>query len=177
LAAQGDAAVPSPRPAAVAAPRQALSINPVYAMFGVYTGEFERAVGIGTTLSLGASYWDAGGDGELDAGEPADGRISYFTSDLRLRYYPSGTALMGFSFGVSGGYARLAGEISDSEESAKGHAGGPTFGVELNYSWLLGERRNVALSTGLGAKRLFVREADNASVVYPTVKLGLGLAF
>jgi hypothetical protein len=187
LAAQDSTVSPAPAqqqqqqqqqsPAVVAAPKQTISINPIFAMFGVYSGQIERALTASTTLSIGASHWDMGGDGEVDGAEVADGRVSYVTGDVHLRYYPSGTALSGVSFGLSGGWTRLGGDFSTREDEAHPHAGGPTFGVEIAHSWLLGSRRNVVLTTGFGAKRLFVREADNASLAYPTARLGFGFAF
>lgn len=174
LAAQTDSAAAA---ATAPAPKLALSLNPIFAMFGVYSGQIERAVGTSTTLSLGGSYWDAGGDGEVEGGETVDGRVTYVTTDAHLRYYPSGTVLRGFSFGVSGGWTRLGGDFSTREDESHGHVSGATFGVELAHNWLLGSRSNVVLSTALGAKRIFIREADNVSAAYPTARLGLGVAF
>lgn len=179
LAAGAPLAAQSPEPvvASAPAPRLALSTNPFLMIFGLYTGEVELGVGRNTTLALSANRWGAGATLDGEDGADIEGRVAYFTSDLHLRYYPGGTLLDGVSLGMSGGYARLSGELSSSGESTGERVGGTALGVELAYNWLLGERRNVVLSTGFGAKRIFVAGVNTASVAYPTAKFTLGVAF
>ena len=64
--------------------------------------------------------------------------------------------------------------VSDAFESAAFFGAG----FEIGYSWLLGANRNIGLSLGAGATRLFGGELDGASLTIPTVRLiNLGIAF
>lgn len=153
-----------------AAPRNVISVQPLNAMMTVYSGEYERQVGTAVTFGVGGTYWNAS-----EAGDEA----SYTSGDIKLRYYPSGAALAGFSLGASGGFtqvsARDAGSTIDESES------GPTFGVLLEYQWLMGAKKSFSLALGAGAKMLFVNEDNvtNASFTarYPTARVSIGYAW
>ncbi|MEP6550987.1 MAG: DUF3575 domain-containing protein [Gemmatimonadales bacterium] len=150
-------------------PHSVLSIQPLNAVFTAYSAEFERAVGAAVTLGVGATYFNVG-DG-ID-------EVTYKSADAKLRYYPNGTALMGFSFGVSGGYSGVnAVDFSGNKESASA----PSFGVLLEYQWLLGLQRNFAVALGLGAKAIFINgdrfTSSDFVARYPTARVSVGYAF
>ena len=87
-----------------------------------------------------------------------------------FRYYPQGAALTGFYVGGRTGYHRA----SDYDDS--GSAFG--LGIDIGYSWLLGESRSFYVGLGLGASRLFGNDLADGSVTIPTLKLvNIGIAF
>jgi uncharacterized protein DUF3575 len=153
-----------------AAPRNVLSIQPLNAMMTVYSGEYERAVGKSVTFGLGATYWGA----DDDTGDEA----SYTSGDVKLRFYPSGAALMGFSFGASAGYSSVS--ATEGTTSTKSSESAPSFGVLLEYQWLMGVKKNFSVALGAGAKMLFIEENttnDNVIGRYPTARVSVGYAW
>lgn len=152
-----------------ATPRNVLSIQPLNAMMTVYSAEYERQTGTAITFGIGATYWNAD-----DAGDEA----SYTSGDVKLRYYPSGAALTGFSFGATGGFTSVsAKDAAGLDESASG----PTFGVLLEYQWLMGVQRNFSVTLGAGAKALLINEdkVTNSTFTarYPTARVSVGYAW
>ena len=177
-AAQSTALQAAPAPAAssaAAAPRQSISVNPIGAVFQVYMGEIERSLTPSTSIGLSSSYWDAG----ADDGEDASAEVAYLSVDAKVRYYPSGGGLQGFSLGGSVGYTTLSGSFEDSEGQPQERASAVSAGVMLDYNWLLGARKNFMVGTGLGAKRLFPIDVDtdDVTLAYPTARLSVGFAF
>lgn len=159
------AQVATPIQPAPITPSQVISVNPLAAMLGFYTGDYERAVTSSTTLGVGASYWSTGISGA---------NVSYLSTEAKVRYYPSDRALTGFALGGAVGWSHLSGELGND----RGSANAASLGVELSYNWLLGVKQNVAVGLGAGAKRLFLRDAgSNVDLSYPTVRLSVGLAF
>ena len=150
-----------------ATPSNVISIQPLSAVYTVYTGEFERRAGQNVTMGVGGTYWNSG---DNDNG----GDVTYTSGDLKLRYYP-GTALRGFSFGMAAGYTRVSETISGTESSG----GAPSFGLMLEYQWLLGARSNMAVTLGAGAKKLFIDENEFVDVLatYPTARVSIGWGF
>lgn len=50
--------------------------------------------------------------------------------------------------------------------------------MDLGYSWLIGPKRNVGVSLGIGAERLFGGSLAGASLTIPSVRLvNVGVAF
>jgi hypothetical protein len=154
---------------AVAAPRNVLSIQPINAVFTDYSAEYERATGNAVTLGVGGTFFNIG-DGVDE--------ITYKSADVKLRYYPNGTALMGFSFGGTAGFSSVSGKDFDGTDES---ASGPSLGVLLEYQWLLGVQRNFSVALGLGAKAVFVKDnaftSDNFLARYPTARVSVGFAF
>jgi hypothetical protein len=149
-----------------------LSIQPLSAVFGVYSAELEHAVSPTVTIGLGASYWNF------------DDNISttkYTSGDLKLRYYPEAKPFRGFSFGGQVGYTSLSDKNKDpfGGTSSKTTANGPTLGVALDYGWLLGETRSFYVGLGVGAKKIFAKADDfgDAKFAYPTARISIGYAF
>jgi len=150
-----------------ATPKNVISIQPLSAMYTVYSGEFERRAGQNVTFGVGGTYWNSPND-------DTDGDATYTSGDVKLRYYP-GVALRGFSFGASAGYSSVSETIGGTESSG----GAPTFGIMLEYQWLLGARSNMAVTLGAGAKKLFLDEDDFVDVIatYPTARISIGWGF
>ena len=146
---------------------------------GSFQGEFEQKLRENLSVAASASYIDFGDD---------DDRIS--NVDVKLRLYPSEKALQGFGFAAGLGVGRQSEvvysvcpaifppvECTNQRRSATG----PTFSVEMQYQWLLGSKRNTAVSVGGGAKRYFISESRDGYEVYeqfmPTLRLTIGYAF
>lgn len=135
------------------------TINPFAIIFGGFNGDVELNIGTGTTGALSASWFPDDPD--------------YTSVDFTFRYYPGELNPKGFSVGASIGYL----SVEDDDGSDKGK--GPAIGFIGGYNWLLGKSQRLAITTGLGAKRLIADsdkypEAPEATV---TGRLGIGLAF
>jgi Protein of unknown function (DUF3575) len=157
---------------AVTAPKTAvISIQPLSAVFGVYSAEFEKALAPTVTLGVGGSYWSHDDDVST---------TKYTSGDIKLRYYPEAHPFRGFSFGGQAGYTSLSDETTFAGSgSDKTKASGPTLGVALDYSWLLGESKSFYVGLGLGAKKIFASAKDigDATLAYPTAHVSIGYAF
>jgi hypothetical protein len=154
----------------VAAPRNVISVQPINAVLTMYSAEYERKAGAAATFGIGGTY--------LNAGSGAD-EATYKSADFKLRYYPNGAALMGFSFGATGGFTSISGTDLNGNNAS---VSGPSLGVLLEYQWLLGEKRNFSVALGAGAKALFVKSNqftgnDNFITRYPTARVSVGYAF
>jgi hypothetical protein len=169
LAAFVPLAAASGQEVAARTPGSVISIQPINAVLTAYSAEYEHRTGGAVTLGVGGTYFDVG-DGSDN--------VKYKSGDLKLRYYPNGVALMGFSFGASGGYSSVTG---DNDVGDRVTVGGPSVGVLLEYQWLLGTSRNFAVALGAGAKAVFVKDneitSDSFVTRYPTVRISVGYGF
>lgn len=153
-------------PAAATPHTQVLSINPITAVFGLFSADYERKVGTATSVGVGGSYYSSSG-------------FTYLSVEAKPRYYASGTALRGFSVAGIAGVTRVSGSDDDcigscTDESATAAA----LGVNLDYQWLLGQQQKFAVALGLGAKRLFgVDDISGVSATLPTARVAIGIAF
>ena len=158
------------------APTTVLSIQPLAAMFDVYAVEGEHTISPNATVGLGASF--------IGGGQIWD-NIHYLSTDLKLRFYPEGHPLRGFAVGGQLGYTRVTDDQGGAYDYTTGTytkstTSGPTFGVALDYNWLLGQTRSFYIGLGLGAKRIFAKDdsgGDNLNLVYPTGRISVGYAF
>ncbi len=147
------------RPTTPVEHRQIISANPFGLMFEWFNVEYEHKLGPTTTWGVSTSWFS------LDHGD-----FDYANGNALFRYYPQGHALNGFFLGGRGGVFH----VSDSRDAAVFYGAG----FEIGYDWLLGSRRNVGLSLGVGATRLFGGELPGASLTVPTLRLvNLGIAF
>jgi hypothetical protein len=151
-----------------ATPRNVISIQPLSAMMTVFAGEYEHALGKAASWGLGATYWDVG-----DAGD----EVTYTSGDFKMRYYPQGTSLHGFSIGGSLGFSNVSETVGTTEASQ----GGVSLGVLLEYQWLMGTKKNFSMTLGAGAKALMVNEDDFSgnefTARYPTARVSVGYAW
>ena len=164
LAAASAQQVPAP-----AAPHNVISIQPLNAVFTAYSAEYERQTGAAVTLGVGGTFFNIG-DG-ID-------EVTFKSADFKLRYYPNGTALMGFSFGGTAGFTSVSGTSFDGTKES---ASGPSLGVLLEYQWLLGVKHNFSVALGVGAKAVFVKDnqitSQDFAAKYPTARVSVGFAF
>lgn len=139
--------------------RQIISANPFGLMFEWFNVEYERRLGPTTTWGVSSSWFS------LDHGD-----FDYVNGNGLFRYYPQANTLTGFFLGGRGGVYHIS----------NGHEGAVFYGAgfEIGYDWLLGTRRNIGLSIGVGATRLFGGDLPGASLTVPTLRLvNLGIAF
>jgi hypothetical protein len=156
------------------APNQYIAINPLGVIFRIYSGEFERRVNPAWSLGLSSTYW--GGEfGDFDTS--AD--VSYLSVDAKARYYPAGRAFEGFGFGGLVGLTTLSGELRDEEGRTRDRGNAVSIGVVLDYNWLLGANNRFLVGLGVGAKRLYALDVEEAdiTVAYPTARLSICYAF
>lgn len=156
---------------ATAPKRTVISFQPLNAMFSVYSAEIEHAVSSSATLGVGGSYWSSNDD---------VGDTKYTSGDVKVRFYPEGHPLQGFSFGGQVGYTSISDNTTDLfGGSSKSTAHGATIGVALDYNWLLGASRAFYVGLGVGAKKIFANSNDigNATLAYPTARVSIGYAF
>lgn len=160
---------------AAAAPKNVISIQPLAAMFTVLAAEYERAGGKTWTWGVGVTHWD------LEDDDTGSGKVTYQSGDLKFRYYPQGTALQGFAFGGSLGFAQVKEEDPAATPPLDESQNGSTIGVLLEYQWLLGAKKKFAVGLGLGAKAVMIDEDDftnnNVTARYPTARISVGWAF
>lgn len=140
----------------VAAPReQAISANPFGLLLELFNAEYERKVSESATAGFGGSYFANDDDGD-----------DYVNGDIFYRYYPSGTPLDGWAFGVKVGVTNFA--------NAGTHFG---YGFDANRSWVLGKNRNFYVGLGFGLKKL-VGTRDGDTQYIPTFRIvNIGFAF
>jgi hypothetical protein len=139
-------------------------INPFGAVFDVISGEYEHVLSRGATIGFAGTYY-----------APSD--FKYFTTEIKLRYYPSERAPDGFSAGLSAGVTHVSGELLCFDVCDQTSVNRPTVGFDLDYNWLLGPSRRFTIGTGIGAKRFFGNKQDGSLDGVPTGRLALGIAF
>ena len=145
---------------------QIVSVSPLFALLGFYTGDIERRVTSTATLGAGGSVFTLGPFG-------------YKSIDLKARYYPAGRALEGLGVGASAGLVRLSADEGGVFSSASAGSG-VVVGTDATYTRLSGKRHNIALSVGGGFKRVLRfggTDVSAAQLTYPTARASIGLAF
>lgn len=145
---------------------QIVSVSPLFALLGFYTGDIERRVTRAATLGAGGSAFTLG-------------PLGYKSVDLKARYYPAGHALVGASVGVSAGLIRLSADQGGIFSSTSAGSG-IVVGTEGTYTRLTGPNRQVAISIGGGLKRIMRFGGYDVSAIhftYPTARASIGLAF
>jgi hypothetical protein len=149
--------------------KNVFTIQPLNAVFQFYSAEYERAATKAVTWGVGANY---------ASGFLWDDDVSYTSAEFKLRYYPAGVALQGFSVGSALGYTNV--RDNNSGGTTPVSEGAPSLGVLLEYQWLLGQEKNFALALGLGAKALFIDTSDSSNdftARYPTARISIGWAY
>lgn len=134
---------------------QVISANPIGLLLEFFNAEYERVLTPYSTVGFGGSYFGVDDD------------ENYLNADVFYRYYPQGSALDGFAFGVKAGVTNVV------DETYLG------AGFDANYSWLLGQRDNFYVGVGIGLKRLFGTDEEEDLLSYvPTIRLvNIGYAF
>jgi len=136
---------------------QIISANPFGLVLRWWNVEFERKITPSSTWGVSGSFL---GVDDVD----------FASLNGLWRYYPQGAALTGVYLGARVGVYR--GSDAGEAHSAFG------AGFEIGYTWLLGARRNVGLSVGVGLTRLFSGGEEDWPGALPTVRLlNVGVAF
>jgi hypothetical protein len=164
--ARAQLAPPSHSPDSAHTYGQVISVSPVFALLGFYTGEVERRVTSNATIGVGGSAFSLG-------------PLGYKSLDGKIRFYPGERALEGLSVGASAGRIWLSADEGGLFSSAS-QSSGIVVGTDASYTWLSGKRRNLALSLGGGFKRILRYDRYNVSSVhltYPTARASVGVAF
>jgi len=145
---------------------QVVSVSPLFAILGFFTGEVERRVTTNATLGVGGSAFTLGPFG-------------YRSLDAKVRFYPDERALEGLAVGASAGAIWLSAE-EGGVFTGESHGSGIVVGTEASYTWLTGKHHNLAFSFGGGLKRVIRYGGYDVSAVqltYPTVRASVGFAF
>lgn len=129
--------------------RNLITANPIAILADYYNAEFERALTDVASVALA---------GERSTVEDTD----LTALDLRFRYYPQAQMFSGLALGGSLGYASYTEDEGFSTNTPNGpmydvrevERSGPTLGLQVDYSWLLGRDRRLYLGIGFGLRRL-----------------------
>lgn len=146
-------------------PRAQISISPILALAEVINGEAEYAFSDELSGVFGLGYFTVG---------EGTSEVRYLATDLKLRFYPNGIPLEGFSFSGILGRTSLTDVTTDESGAAT------AIGVDLGWSWLFGDTKRWFLGVGLGAKRYFGEDTVGGTTVeafLPTGRLNFGIAF
>jgi len=135
-----------------------VSANPIGLLFEWYNGEFEHAVSPTVSLAVSGSRFD------FD-------NANYTGIDGIARYYPSGRALRGFSFGLSAGFV----SVNDDCDTCDDDGSSATIGVRGDYVWILGRDQRFSVAAGIGAKRLLNNNLGTEGL--PVGRLSIGYAW
>jgi hypothetical protein len=150
-----------------------ITTNPFLILFSWWNVEYEYKMARHSTLGIAASYTSYEDDtSDIDAA-----KSKYLSGYLIYRYYPSVKAPSGFYFGGRLGVTSVEFEYLDGAPTEKGTAYG--FGLDVGYTWLLGDNQNFAISVGAGATRLFGGDLeDDQAGFLPIIRLvNVGVAF
>lgn len=153
-------------PAPRAGVRQIISTSPILLVLGVIGAEYERKISPTTAWAISGTMYRP----EL---------FSYASVEGKLRYYPGAEALKGFSVGATTGLTRI-GTRDDGNPGYQDDSGtAASLGFSLEYQWLIGARRNFAVTLGAGARRLLVfgDQVAGSSLALPTARLSIGRGF
>lgn len=133
--------------------QQVISANPFGLLLDIFNAEYERKVSESATAGFGGSYFSRDDQ--------------YVNADVFYRFYPNGTPLDGWAFGVKAGMTKITDEST--------YFG---YGFDVNRSWVLGKNQNFYAGLGFGLKRL-VRGDDSFGLRYiPTFRIvNVGIAF
>jgi hypothetical protein len=154
-----------------------LSVQPLHAVFGAYSAEYERFVGALVSLAGSATYTD----GEILDWDDYNEEEATVTTDVKLRFYPEARSFHGLSVGLQAGALRereyvVAGDPPSFNGDWE-QRWSPTVGVLLERGWLDRRTGRMLVATGIGAKRVLRRGDYRADESYLTLRLAIGLAF
>ncbi len=145
------AAVPASAQQSPAVHQQVVSANPFGVLFSLFNAEIERRVSPSATGGVGGSMFVSESD-------------DYVNVDAFYRYYPSGRPFDGWAFGVK------AGATTVDSDTFFG------YGVDINWSRLMGRDDKFYMGWGFGVKRLV--GAVEYTRFIPTIRIvNIGVAF
>ncbi len=142
------------------------SLNPLaLVVLGLVSAEYEQTLGTDTSWGASLEYFDF-----RDR--------TYFSADAKVRYYIQGRSLDGLSVGALVGFTRVDRD-SDPDAGERSARSGSAVGVGFvaENQWLMGSDERLALTVGIGGKRLFFLRDVGAQSALPLVRLSVGWAF
>ena len=167
-------------------PRQTLGTNLLAIPFGVFSLDYEHAIGaqgfafgLGGLHIMGGDDADGGGDWFFD-----DGELSW--AQAKLKYYPGDVTLQQFSVGVTAGVVREKrfeyvyvpydpANPPTQPPPRRGYSDvAPTLGVVVDYNFLLGRQKRFLLGVGVGAKRVLKNVERRGSYTLEEINAGKG---
>ena len=151
-----------------------ISTNPILDMFTWFNAEFEIAMGGNGTIGVSGTYLTFGDADDNDEEKYMNGTFFY-------RYYPT-SSFEGFYFGGRIGYNQITAQYIDVDTDVTEEETGSFLaaGIDVGYSWLLGEQKKFYVSMGVGAVRLFGGDLEHDDITFtlPTIRLiNVGFAF
>ncbi len=151
-----------------------VSTNPILDMFTWFNAELEIAMGSNATIGVSGSYLTFGDEDDND-------EERYVNATFFFRYYPT-SSFEGFYFGGRAGYNQITAQYIDEDTDIVEEESGSFLaaGIDVGYSWLLGDTKKFYVSMGVGAVRLFGGDLEHADVSFtlPTIRLiNVGIAF
>ncbi len=154
--------------------RFVISTNPILDMFTWYNAEFEFALGANSTIGVSGTYITLGDTDEWD-------EETYMAATFFNRYYPT-SSFEGFYFGGRFGFNYVKAQVHDYDADIDEEEDGSFLaaGIDVGYSWLLGDSKKFYVSMGVGAVRLFGEDLETADISFtlPTIRLiNVGIAF
>jgi hypothetical protein len=162
--------------------RNAVTVQPLHAVFGAWSGEYERVLGRATSLALGVSVLD-GELGDFWDGSGDDDRMH--SAELKLRLYPDGRVLRGLSIGLMAGMVRERETFYDAPDASSPPPQSyvlrreweslPAYGFLFEHGWFDKSGRGL-LVMGLGGKRV-LRSGERSDHAYLTARISVGVAF
>lgn len=148
-----------PQPSPVPTHTQAITLNPLFGVAGLFNAEYERRLGARTTWGVSGTYskWEGS---------------RYRTAKGLVRVYTRGHPLRGVFLGLRFGASSVSDWLNDT--GAYGVVGGEvgqTFG-------LAGRNRELIGSVGVGVNRL-IGGPDTMDPLrtFPAIRLNIGVAF
>jgi hypothetical protein len=140
----------------------AVSVQPLHVEMGLWSGEFERAIGGPWTASLGAAYLGRRYFDFWQEGEGSDDRA--VSTDVGLHLYVDRTPFRGLSLVVRGGVVGEQGDEIDAQGPEAAWRMHPTAGFALDFNWADGRLGRILLGTGIGYRHAFVLDRDRADL-------------
>jgi hypothetical protein len=147
-----------------------ISTNAILDMFTWYNLEYERRILPNGTIGIAGSYVTLNDEND-----------TYTSLNAFFRWYPQGKAPDGFFFGGRLGTNAITDKhqediLGNVEPAEKFTVFG--FGIDIGYTWLIGNSQRFALSLGIGAMRFFGGDLEDVTTTLPTIRLiNTGIAF
>ena len=131
-------------------------------------------MGANSTIGVSGTFVTYGDEDDWD-------EETYMAGTLFYRYYPT-SSFEGFYFGGRIGFNHVKAQVHDFDLDLDEEETGSFFaaGIDVGYSWLLGDTKKFYVSVGVGAVRLFGEDLDTADISFtlPTIRLiNVGIAF
>ena len=152
--------------------RHLLTTNPFLFLFNWYNIEYELRVAKHSTVGFAGSYVTF----DSDEDDVINDKETYAGGSIIYRYYAQGHAPGGFYLGGRLGMYSIELEETNTGISDKETTYG--FGVDVGYTWLLGDTHRFAISIGAGAIRYFGGDLGDAKAGLPIIRLvNIGFRF